>query len=156
MARATILTSSLMVLLIGQRVDQKGQKECSLAVGWLLIFEATRLAQLTSPFASLSRSSNVDIHIHSCYLIIKINGLRALDTWHANETALGHSPKVLIFDACPTWAFDSAFIPLIAARYKCKAIVAAGGDHNRIPKMEAAQIPLTRRMRAQHDVRCST
>ena len=67
-----------------------------------------------------------------------------LDIWHTNETALGHSPKVIIFDACPTWAFDPAFIPLIATRYKCKAIIAAGGDHNRIPKLEAAQDPLTR------------
>jgi hypothetical protein len=70
--------------------------------------------------------------------------LEFLDTWLANETAIGHNPKVIIFDACPTWAFDPSFIPLIASRYKCKAIVAAGGDHNRIPKMEAAQDPLTR------------
>jgi hypothetical protein len=70
--------------------------------------------------------------------------LEFLDTWLANETAIGHNPKVIIFDACPTWAFDSSFVPLIASRYKCKAIVAAGGDHNRIPKMEAAQDPLTR------------
>jgi hypothetical protein len=70
--------------------------------------------------------------------------LEFLDTWLVNETAIGHNPKVIIFDACPTWAFDPSFIPLIASRYKCKAIVAAGGDHNRIPKMEAAQDPLTR------------
>ena len=56
-----------------------------------------------------------------------------LDIWLAAETALGHSPEVLIFDACPTWANDTKFTPLIAARYKCKAIVAAGATTTASP-----------------------
>ena len=67
-----------------------------------------------------------------------------LDVWLVEEKALDHKPKVLIFDACPTWATSSTFSSKVAVRYGCKVIIAAGGDHNKLPKMEAAQDPLTR------------
>jgi hypothetical protein len=67
-----------------------------------------------------------------------------LDVWRVEEKALDHKPKVIIFDACPTWATASTFSSKVAARYECKVVIAAGGDHNKLPKMEAAQDPLTR------------
>ena len=67
-----------------------------------------------------------------------------LDVWQVEEKALDHQPKILIFDACPTWATAMTFSPKVAARYGCKVIIADGGDHNTLPKMEAAQDPLTR------------
>ena len=67
-----------------------------------------------------------------------------LDVWLVEEKALDHKPKVLIFDACPTWATAPTFSSKVAVRYGCKVIISAGGDHNKLPKMEAAQDPLTR------------
>ncbi|KOO30772.1 polyprotein [Chrysochromulina tobinii] len=69
-----------------------------------------------------------------------------LDIVHAYETRIKHCPKELRFDACPVWANENVnlFKQAIAARYKCVAIIAAGGDHNVIPKLEAAQDPFTR------------
>ena len=69
-----------------------------------------------------------------------------LDIVHAHEARIKHCPKELRFDACPVWANENVnlFKQAIAARYKCVAVIAAGGDHNVIPKLEAAQDPFTR------------